>query len=108
MSRHLTLRMPDQLFKEIESLKPKKISMSAYLVQLIEQGKVKPENTYEERATREIQLNTAVHQRTHDEMIKDEERNIRDQHDVFHLNHGRMTFNEIIEKHKVELEKKYK
>jgi len=92
------------LFEEIEALKPDGIKMSAFIAQLVEAGMKKP-SVHEERATREVQINRFVHGNTHDAMIAAENDKAQD---VFHLNHGNITFNEIIEKHKVELEKKYK
>lgn len=104
-TKHVTLRMPNPLFEELEALKPKEISMSAWLLQYIERGRVKPASIHEERATREVSINRMVHQMTHDEMIAVE--NDKSQ-DTFHLSRGQLTFNDIIEKHKVELDKKYK
>lgn len=97
--------MDAQRFKEIEADKPEGISMSSYLVQLIEQGKRKPESVHEERAAREIGINAAVNSKQYEEMTQEERRN---QTDSYRLSQGLLTFNAIIEKHKVELEKKYK
>ena len=97
--------MPNPLFKELEALKPEEISMSAWLLQYIERGRIKPVSIHDERATREVSMNAAVHGKQYDEMTQEER---RDQTDSFRLAQGLTTFNAIIEKHKVELEKKYK
>ena len=92
-----------QLFEGIEALKPDGITMSAFLTQLVEQGMKKLES-YEERATREMHINAAVNQKQYDEMTKDDDKGAQD---AFRLSHGTITFNEIIEKHAIELAKKY-
>jgi len=97
--------MPNPLFKELEALKPEEMSMSAWLLQYIERGKMKPESIHDERAAREVSTNRMVHQMTHDEMIAVENNKSQG---TFHLSRGQLTFNDIIEKHKVELDKKYK
>ena len=100
--------MDTQMFEEIEALKPKGISMSSFLVQLIEKGKMKPATVHEEMATREIGINAAINSKQYAEVTAEEERNTRDQIRSYQLNQGNLTFNEIIEKHKEELDKKYK
>jgi len=95
--------MDTQMFEEIEALKPKGISMSSFLVQLIEKGKMKPATVHEERATREIDLNAAVHTRQYGEVTTPSEAELN----TFRLSQGLTTFNEIIKKHAIELKEKY-
>ncbi|KKN85507.1 hypothetical protein LCGC14_0278300 [marine sediment metagenome] len=104
-TKHFSFRLDTELFEKLKASKPKGISMSAHLVQLLDQGQEKPESVYEETATREVERNRMVHQNTYDEMIRAENNKAQES---FHLSQGHLTFNEIIEKHAVELEKKYK
>lgn len=95
------------VYEEIEYLKPDGMKMSAFIAQLVEAGMKKPE-THEERAAREVELNAAYNNKQYEEMTRDDRKDLRDGRGVSQLGLSNMTFNEIIAKHKEELEKKYK
>lgn len=90
------------MFDEIETLKPEGMKMSAFIAQLVEAGMRKP-MTHEERASREVELNAAVHTRQYGEITTPTEMELNS----FRLSQGLTTFNEIIKKHAIELKEKY-
>jgi hypothetical protein len=95
--------MNSDLFEEVVALKPDDVSMSSFLVKLVEAGIGLP-SPYEEIATREMKINYAVNTKKLEAAVKEDE--VKPQ-EALRISGRATTFNQIIEKHKVELDKKY-
>lgn len=110
-SVHLSMRVDEELWELIGDLALERgHTKTQVIVDFIMRGinkleEAKAAEVAQDKATREVELNAAFNSRQFEELTKEEKRN---QQDAFHLSQGHITFNEIIEKHKVELEKKYK